>query len=100
MLLMQKTELREQHAMDVDEEEADPLDAFMSDVKQEVQKVNEDDLKRGILPVTRKEDRMDNDNEEGDEIVPAGDELDAIDNADDILAPCCEEDQKEGPRRR
>ncbi len=77
---------KEQHAMDVDEEEADPLDAFMSDVKQEVQKVNEDDLKRGILPVTRKEDRMDNDNEEGDEIVPAGDELDAIDNADDILA--------------
>ncbi|KAJ7638690.1 P-loop containing nucleoside triphosphate hydrolase protein [Roridomyces roridus] len=48
-------------AMDVDEEdEVDPLDAFMSGVKDEVQKVNMEDMKKvGSAPTRRSQIRLD-----------------------------------------
>lgn len=78
------------NAMDEDDDEVDPLDAFMSGVKEEVKKVNMEDMKRmktnGGSRV-RLDDRM---AEEGaDEFAegPAIDELDATElNPEDILA--------------
>jgi ATP-dependent RNA helicase DDX46/PRP5 len=81
------------NAMDVDEdEEVDPLDAFMSGVKEEVKKVNEEDLmKMGDAPAKRSRIRLDERIAEttaedlADQIVP--DELDATNlNPEDILA--------------
>ncbi|KAF9534173.1 P-loop containing nucleoside triphosphate hydrolase protein [Crepidotus variabilis] len=79
-------------AMDVDEDDdLDPLDAFMSGVKEEVKKVNLEDMQKIIGPNNksriRLDERMTEDavEEEGD--APVVDELDATDlNPEDILA--------------
>ena len=79
-------------AMDVDEEdEVDPLDAFMSGVKEEVTKVDLEDMKKMGVSGGRSRIRLDERaTEEGmeDEIEPeVTDELDATDlNPEDILA--------------
>ncbi|KAG6880444.1 hypothetical protein C0992_000046 [Termitomyces sp. T32_za158] len=79
-------------AMDVDEEdEVDPLDAFMSGVKEEVTKVDLEDIKRMGVSGERSRIRLDERaTEDGmeDEIEPeVTDELDATDlNPEDILA--------------
>ncbi|KAH9045182.1 P-loop containing nucleoside triphosphate hydrolase protein [Lactarius pseudohatsudake] len=79
-------------SMVVDEyDEVDPLDAFMDNVKDEVKKVNAEDLKKmvgsGRLP-ERQDDRMNEagaDDDDGE--ADAQDELDATDlNPEDILA--------------
>ena len=76
-------------AMDEDEDEVDPLDAFMSGVKEEVKKVNLEDMKKmnssGGSRV-RLDERMADD--AGDEVEgPEPDELDTTDlNPEDILA--------------
>ncbi|TFL05682.1 P-loop containing nucleoside triphosphate hydrolase protein [Pterulicium gracile] len=76
-------------AMDVDDDNEDPLDAFMSGVKAEVKKVNQEDLQKIIGDSGRK--RLDvNMNEDGPEEVagpPAPDELDTTElNPEEILA--------------
>ncbi|KAI0722844.1 P-loop containing nucleoside triphosphate hydrolase protein [Earliella scabrosa] len=73
-------------AMDEDDE-VDPLDAFMSGVKEEVKKVNLEDMKKmkatGSLGVRLDEGGADGGEEEGPEV----DELDATElNPEDILA--------------
>ena len=73
-------------AMDEDDE-VDPLDAFMSGVKEEVKKVNLEDMKKmkatGSLGVRLDEGGADGGDEEGPEV----DELDATElNPEDILA--------------
>jgi ATP-dependent RNA helicase DDX46/PRP5 len=87
-----KAQAKAQNAMDVDEDDdVDPLDAFMDGVKDEVKKVNAEDLKKmvgsGRLP-ERGDDRMNEagaDDDDGE--VEAEDELDATDlNPEDILA--------------
>ena len=79
-------------AMEVDDDEIDPLDAFMSGVKDEVQKVNEEDMKKIGGDAGRSHIRLDErmadeggeDNPDGTNVV---DELDATDlNPEDILA--------------
>jgi len=79
-------------SMDVDDDDdVDPLDAFMAGVKNEVKKVNAEDLKKmvgsGRLP-ERGDDRMNEagaDDDDGEAEVE--DELDATDlNPEDILA--------------
>lgn len=81
-----------ENSMDVDDDDdVDPLDAFMAGVKDEVKKVNAEDLKKmvgpGRLP-ERGDDRMNEagaDDDDGE--VEAEDELDATDlNPEDILA--------------
>ena len=87
-----KAQAKAQNAMDVDEDdEVDPLDAFMDGVKDEVKKVNAEDLQKmvgsGRLP-DRGDDRMNEagaDDDDGE--VEAEDELDTTDlNPEDILA--------------
>ena len=87
-----RAQAQTQTAMDVDQyDDADPLDAFMACVKDEVKKVNAEDLKKmvgsGRLP-ERQDDRMNEagaDDDDGD--AGAQDELDATDlNPEDILA--------------
>ena len=81
-----------QTSVDVDQyDDVDPLDAFMDCVKDEVKKVNAEDLKKmvgsGRLP-ERQDDRMNEagaDDDDGE--ADAQDELDATDlNPEDILA--------------
>ncbi|KAI9056555.1 P-loop containing nucleoside triphosphate hydrolase protein [Trametes sanguinea] len=69
-----------------EDDEVDPLDAFMSGVKEEVKKVNLEDLKKikstGHLGV-----RLDEHGEDAEEDRPELDELDATElNPEDILA--------------
>ncbi|KAL4241435.1 Pre-mRNA-processing ATP-dependent RNA helicase PRP5 [Abortiporus biennis] len=76
-------------AMDEDEDEIDPLDAYMSGVKEEVKKVNMEDMKKMQTNGNgkgRMDDRMADDAE--DEYAEgAVDELDATElNPEDILA--------------
>jgi ATP-dependent RNA helicase DDX46/PRP5 len=78
--------------MDVDEEEeADPLDAFMSGVKEEVKKVNLEDMKKivganGIQFRIRLDERMGDDGTE-EETEATIDEIDATElNPEEILA--------------
>jgi ATP-dependent RNA helicase DDX46/PRP5 len=87
-----KAQAKEQNAMDVDDnDDLDPLDAFMDGVKDEVKKVNAEDLQKmvgsGRLP-DRGDDRMNEagaDDDDGE--VEAEDELDTTDlNPEDILA--------------
>jgi ATP-dependent RNA helicase DDX46/PRP5 len=87
-----KAKAKAQNSMVVDEDDdADPLDAFMAGVKDEVKKVNADDLKKmvgsGRLP-ERRDDRMNEagaDDDDGE--VDAEDELDTTElNPEDILA--------------
>jgi len=77
-------------AMEVDEEEEDPLDAFMSEVKKEVKKVNLEDMqKMGVTGRSRirLDERMVENGMEDDTEAPVPDELDATDlNPEDILA--------------
>lgn len=80
------TQARVSDMMDEDDE-VDPLDAFMSGVKEEVKKVNMEDIKKmkvtGNLGVRLDEPGV----EDGDEEGPDPDELDATDlNPEDILA--------------
>ncbi len=80
------TATKDEGVMDEDED-VDPLDAFMSGVKEEVKKVNMEDLKKlkatGSLGVRLDEGGGDDRDEEG----PGVDELDATDlNPEDILA--------------
>ena len=87
-----KKKIADAEAIEVDDDEVDPLDAFMSGVKEEVKKVNDEDLKKAPGGVNRShirlDDRMVEDGIE-DATEPAGatDELDATDlNPEDILA--------------
>ena len=78
--------IHDQDAMDEDYE-IDPLEAFMSGVKEEVKKVNLEDMKKmkatAGLGVRLDERDMD----DGEEEAPGPDELDATDlNPEDILA--------------
>ncbi|KAJ7904380.1 P-loop containing nucleoside triphosphate hydrolase protein [Mycena olivaceomarginata] len=80
----------EKNAMDVDEEdEVDPLDAFMSGVKEEVKKVNLEDMQKVGGPAGRSRIRLDErvaDDGSEDVEIPA-DELDTTElNPEDILA--------------
>jgi len=79
--------------MDVDEdEEADPLDAFMSGVKEEVKKVNMEDLKKMAGTTTGKarirlDERMVEEGGDDEDENVVVDELDATDlNPEEILA--------------
>ncbi|KAI9000888.1 P-loop containing nucleoside triphosphate hydrolase protein [Trametes punicea] len=79
------TQTKAADAMDEDDD-VDPLDAFMSGVKEEVKKVNLEDLKKlktsGHLGV-----RLDDHGDEAEEEGPEIDELDATElNPEDILA--------------
>lgn len=87
-----KKKIADAEAMEVDDDEVDPLDAFMSGVKEEVKKVNDEDMKKVPGSANRShirlDDRMVEDGTE-DAAEPAGatDELDATDlNPEDILA--------------
>jgi ATP-dependent RNA helicase DDX46/PRP5 len=79
-------------AMETDEDDVDPLDAFMSGVKDEVKKVNAEDMKKIVgAPGGRSRIRLDERmNEDGNEDITdaaVADELDATDlNPEDILA--------------
>ena len=79
-------------AMEVDDDDIDPLDAFMSGVKDEVKKVNDEDLKKVAGGAGRSHIRLDERMvEDGTEDAGEGpgqaDELDATDlNPEDILA--------------
>ncbi|KAL5508003.1 PRP5 [Sanghuangporus vaninii] len=77
-------------SMDVDEEEVDPLDAFMSEVKEEVKKVDEMDIKKMMEDPNyrrRFEDRLDEERGDEEDVEVVADELDATDlNPEDILA--------------
>ncbi|KAJ7781373.1 P-loop containing nucleoside triphosphate hydrolase protein [Mycena metata] len=86
----QAAKIKAKDAMDVDEDEVDPLDAFMSGVKQEVTKVNLEDMKKvvgapGGRSRIRLDERMIEDGSEDVEV--AVDELDTTElNPEDILA--------------
>ncbi|KAI0033772.1 P-loop containing nucleoside triphosphate hydrolase protein, partial [Vararia minispora EC-137] len=73
-----------------DDDEVDPLDAFMSGVKEEVKKVNEEDMKKMVGSGRLRERLDDRMNEDGPDDVGEGageDELDATElNPEDILA--------------
>ncbi|KAJ4472349.1 P-loop containing nucleoside triphosphate hydrolase protein [Lentinula aciculospora] len=75
---------------EVDEEdEADPLDAFMSGVKEEVKKVNLEDMKKAVSSNGRLSRRLDQGDDEDDEGAegPGLDEIDTTElNPEDILA--------------
>lgn len=82
---------RAKDSMDVDdEEEEDPLDAFMNGVKQEVKKVDELDMKKMKEDPSyrrRLEERINEDGDVEEEPEAVEDELDATDlNPEDILA--------------
>ena len=77
--------------MEVDEyDEVDPLDAFMTAVKEEVKKVNAEDLQKMVGINGRLRERLDDTNEAGADDAEEGvveDELDATElNPEDILA--------------
>ena len=78
-----------QESMDVDEDEVDPLDAFMTGVKEEVKKVNQEDIKK-INSTANGRARLDDPtNDDADEVSgpPPEDELDATNlNAEEIMA--------------
>ena len=76
------------NAMEEDEDEVDPLDAFMSGVKEEVKKVNLEDMKKmkvnGSQRLRLDEQMVD---DSADDLEPEQDELDATElNPEDILA--------------
>lgn len=84
--------LKAKDAMEVDDEDVDPLDAFMSGVKEEVKKVNFEDMQKIVgAPGNRSRIRLDERMiEDGMEEVTESvvtDELDATElNPEDILA--------------
>ncbi|KAF5393957.1 hypothetical protein D9757_000148 [Collybiopsis confluens] len=77
-------------AMEVDEEDGvDPLDAFMSGVKEAVKKVNLEDIKKASSINGKLIKRLDQGEDDDDEVAeaPGPDELDATElNPEDILA--------------
>lgn len=79
-------------AMEVDDDDLDPLDAFMSGVKDEVKKVNLEDMKKivgapGGRSRIRLDERVAEDGVEDVTDAVVADELDATDlNPEDILA--------------
>lgn len=79
-------------AMEVDLDEEDPLDAFMSEVKAEVKKVNLEDMQKMVDHVggrsrIRLDERMIENGMEEETEGPVPDELDATElNPEDILA--------------
>lgn len=79
-------------AMEVDDDDIDPLDAFMTGVKEEVKKVNLEDMKKvvgapGGRSRIRLDERMVEDGMEDETDVVVADELDTTDlNPEDILA--------------
>ena len=78
-----------QESMDIDEDEVDPLDAFMTGVKEEVKKVNQEDLKKFGSNSNGRARLDDAANDDTDEVpgAPAEDELDATNlNAEEIMA--------------
>lgn len=86
-----KSQIKHADSMEVDDEDIDPLDAFMSGVKEEVKKVNAEDMKKVSGNAGRSHIRLDERMAEdtaddtGDAVV--ADELDATDlNPEDILA--------------
>ncbi|KDQ64731.1 hypothetical protein JAAARDRAFT_145809 [Jaapia argillacea MUCL 33604] len=85
-----KNKAREEAAMVVDDDDLDPLDAFMSGVKEEVKKVNAEDLKKIVSTKGSSRARLDDrEGEDGpeDQSEVVEDELDVTDlNAEDILA--------------
>lgn len=88
----QALRMKAKNSMEVDEEEVDPLDAFMSSVGEEVKKVNLEDMKKMIVGPNGKlrqglEDGFAEDGaEELVDSIPV-DELDATElNPEDILA--------------
>ncbi|KAH8106099.1 P-loop containing nucleoside triphosphate hydrolase protein [Cristinia sonorae] len=85
-----KPEIKAEDAMDEDEDEVDPLDAFMNGVKEEVKKVNMEDIHR-MATNGKSRVRLDDPTAEdaaGDAAEgPEVDELDATElNPEDILA--------------
>lgn len=89
----QALKMKEKDAMEVDEDDdVDPLDAFMSGVKEEVKKVNLEDMKKivgapGGRSRIRLDERMAEDGADDDTEAVVADELDATDlNPEDILA--------------
>lgn len=86
-----KNQTKHADSMEVDDEDVDPLDAFMSGVKEEVKKVNAEDMKKVFGSAGRSHIRLDERMaEEGTEDTgdaAVADELDATDlNPEDILA--------------
>lgn len=78
-----------QETMDVDEDELDPLDAFMTGVKEEVKKVNQEDIVKHNTGANGRARLDDLTNDDADEVsgAPAADELDATNlNAEEIMA--------------
>ena len=78
-----------QETMDIDEDEVDPLDAFMTGVKEEVKKVNQEDIKKHNSNANGRARLDDAANDDADEVTgaPAEDELDATNlNAEEIMA--------------
>jgi len=76
-----------QECMDIDGAEVDPLEAFMTGVKEEVKKVNQEDIKK--LSSNNGRARLDEANDDADDVsgAPVGDELDATNlNAEEIMA--------------
>lgn len=80
-------------AMEVEEDDVDPLDAFMSEVKEEVKKVNLQDAERVLTSSAPGRSKIRLDDPIGDEVseeegeAPLPDELDATGlNPEDILA--------------
>jgi ATP-dependent RNA helicase DDX46/PRP5 len=78
-----------QENMNVDEDEVDPLDAFMTGVKEEVKKVNQEDIKKLGSHANGRARLDDATNDDADEAAgpPVADELDATNlNAEEIMA--------------
>ena len=87
-----KNQAKHVDSMETDDEDIDPLDAFMTGVKEEVKKVNAEDMKKVISSAGRSHIRLDERMvEDGTEDTADGagvaDELDATYyNPEDILA--------------
>jgi ATP-dependent RNA helicase DDX46/PRP5 len=87
-----KKQAKDIDAMEVEDDDVDPLDAFMSGVKEEVKKVNDEDLMKVFGGAGRSHIRLDermaeDGTEDAGEGVGPTDELDTTDlNPEDILA--------------
>lgn len=86
----EEVERVKQEALAMEEDEVDPLDAFMTEVKEEVKKVNLEDLQKLKIGGGSHRARLDDPSaEDRDDAADAGveDELDATDlNPEEILA--------------
>jgi ATP-dependent RNA helicase DDX46/PRP5 len=88
----QALKTKEKDTVDSDDEDLDPLDAFMTGIKEEVKKVNLEDMKKivgapGGRSRIRLDERMVEDGMEDTTVQVVADELDTTDlNPEDILA--------------